>query len=102
MNVKMFLLAVIAGVVGTAIYKTIGDSAPPAPPQIGTSTGGGGFFAALYQDKAGVPLYCGVAAQAGHGDAIVNAMRRTDYYPAFGADANPSSPLDEWTGVYSV
>lgn len=99
-NVKVFVLAVIAGVVGTAIYKTIGDSAPPTPPPIGTSTIG--TIASLYQDKAGVPLYCGIAAQAGHGDAIVNAMRRTDYYPAFGADANPSSPADEWTGVYSV
>lgn len=100
-GVKMFLLAVIAGVVGTAVYKTLGDT-PPSLPAIGTTTPPAGNFAALYQDRAGVPLYCGIAAQAGHGDAIVNAMRKTDYYPAFGVDANPSSPLTEWSGVFTV
>lgn len=98
MNVKMFLLAVIAGVVGTAIYKTIGDSTP-TPPPIGTTPPTSTVWSELYQDKAGVPLYCGIAAQAGHGDAVVNAIP-VAYHPAFGADANPASC--EWTGVYQV
>lgn len=93
---KQFILAVIAGVVATALYRNYqqqpSPSDPASPQRLGVNLG----------IVAGLPTFKAIAAPSGHGDATQNATGTptstvgSGYAPALGANENQGAYL----GVY--
>lgn len=95
---REFLLAIMAGFVAAVVYQTYNQTGPAASavlmrgvrqdliaPPIGSTT------------LTRLPTFPGVAAEAGHGDAVLNANPGIDYSPAFGVNTNRTG--SEWVGA---
>jgi hypothetical protein len=93
---REFILAVIAGVVATALYKTYVDKPSNASVQQGLSVNPPIGATSLTT----LPVFAGQAAEPGHGDAVLNANPTIAYTPAFGAKTNLA--VREWVGPYAL
>lgn len=89
---RQFILAVMAGIVAAVVYKTISNH--PVLKQSPDATNGPVGSTTLTK----LPTFSGVAAETGHGDAILNADPSIPYTPAFGAKTN-RAPV-EWVEPY--
>lgn len=95
---REFLLAILAGVVATAVYQTYvqnhaAQTESATQPGIKGPVVGASMLTRL-------PAFPGKAAEAGHGDAVLNANPNIAYTPAFGANTNRAAT--EWVGPYAI